>query len=186
MTNFSLKRKTGFKVKDPNYPVVILDDQHNIFYDTTKILPVKKFNIPPGEYFLSKGELERLFTTVQYDLAILPIAERLLYPDPSGFEIVYGETPHKCNVLWNEKKILFDMACLSLPKYTQYFMLFHEFGHQHYDTEEFCDLFASNSMLKYGFTPYQIQLAKNILSDRAQERKDYLDYVILKQNGQKK
>ena len=187
MMPFSLSKKTGFRVENPDMPVVILDERMGTFYDTTDILPVKKFNLPPGEYYLTKGAIKPLPFPVKHTLAILPVAERLFYPDPKSFEIVYGQTPHKCNVLWDDKKILFDISCKSMPSYLQYFMLFHEFAHEHYDTEDFCDLYANNAMLKMGFNPSQIKAAKDYgLDERNRERKDFMEYIILSQNGSKK
>jgi len=183
----SLSKKTGFRVENPDEPVVILDERMGTFYDTWNILPVKKFNLPPGDYFLTMGKITPLSSPVNHTLSILPIAERLTYPNPQNFEVVYGQTPHKCNVLWDDKKILFDISCRSLPKFMQYFMLFHEFGHEHYDTEEYCDLYANNAMLKYGFNPSQIKAAKDYgLDERNRERKDFMEYIILTQNGSKK
>ncbi len=179
MKRLNLGIKTGFRVNDPYKPILIRDNRLILFYETESLLPkVKYFNMPAGSYWVEKGYFsETLFPRI-YPLAVLPQPERIM-PDPTGFEIIFDSNPNKCSVLWDEKVIIFDTAFRSKPEPEIYFILFHEYGHQMYETEKFADLFAANMMKQKGFNPSQIRGAHdNSLSDQQTERKDFITYKL--------
>ena len=175
---FETTEKTGFLVK--SLPVIILDDNGKIFYDSSKVeKKIRAFNLPRGKYELAKGKIQKLNKPVSYPFYPMPKRERFRKL-PNDFKIVFGTNPNKCSILWNEKTILFDESMKNLTKPQIYFILFHEFGHHKYKTEKYCDLFAANMMLKHGFNPSQIGLSSiHSLSDSNFERKEYLVNKII-------
>lgn len=198
MRQIIITKKTGYQIANPDLSVIILDENKKEFYDNTLIVPVKKFNLPKGTYFLTKGELTELTNPVSYDLALLPPADRLFYPNPRNFPIRYGINKNRCSVIWDEGYILKDMSMKAMPKYIDAFITFHEFGHQYYGSnsepgtpdyeraESSCDTYAHNCMLRVGFTPWQVMLAENfgLPSDNWKQRKSFLNALIVKNNGQ--
>ena len=183
MRRLYIKRKTGFKVKDPYKPIIIRDSRGILFYDTTPIIPkVKRFNLPGGfPLYLESGNIEKLPKPVRYKLSRLPIRERYNKPKPFNFRIKFSNNPNKATIFWNHKAITFDSDFLEMPIPMVYFILFHEFGHRLYKTEKYADLYAKNMMLKRGFNPTQIGLAQIYgLSPKNIERKRYIIRKLIK------
>ena len=180
MRKLALGIKTGFRVNDPYKPIFIRDSRLILFYDTEAILPkVRYFNIPAGNYWIEKGWFSETLLPRIYPLAILPKPQRYM-PDPTNFVIEFGNNPNKCSVLWDEKIILFDNSFASKPEPEIYFILFHEYGHELYETEKYADLFAANTMKIKGFNPSQIRSAHdNSLSNYQHERKDFLTEKLI-------
>jgi len=167
--------KTGFWVTDRFKPVVIQDERGLPFYDTTPLLPrVKYFNLPAGNYTVVKGWFCETLLPRIYPLTVLPAPERVLM-DPSDFEIEFDVNPHKCSIFWDEKVIVFDKSFIDKTTPEICFVLFHEYGHQMFETEKYADLFAANLMKQKGFNPSQIVSGHNLsLSDAQQYRKDFV------------
>jgi hypothetical protein len=100
--------KTGFIVKDVYKPIIIRDARGVLFYETESLLPkVEFFNLPAGHYFVEKGWFSETLLPRVYPLAVLPPPERQ-YPDPTYFDIEFGDNPNKCSILWDERVIVFD------------------------------------------------------------------------------
>ena len=180
MRKLEIKSKTGFKVTNPNSPVVIRDHRGILFYSTEPLLPrVKEFNLPPGTYFVDTGYFVPMPQPVKNKLVKLPMPERLL-PKPSDFEIVFGNNPNKCTIFWKKGYILFDNSFREKPLPQLFFILYHEFGHARYRTEKYADLYAVNCMLSKGFNVSQIGTAPIYsLSDRATDRKEFVIEKLL-------
>lgn len=179
MRPFILHKKTGFKNLTPQQPVIIRDFRGVIFYSTEGLRPVKKFNLPEGNYFIEKGNIKPLKFPVKYRLAKLPKAQRKITP-PFKFRILFDVNPNKCTISWFNKTITFDDELRNKPLPIIYFILFHEYGHSVYRTEKYADLMASNLMKIKGFNPSQIGSAPVLsLSKRQLPRKKYLVKKII-------
>ena len=182
MRRLTLGIKTGFKVNDPTKPILIRDNRLILFYDTESLLPrVTYFNMPAGRYWVEKGFFSESILPRIYSLSMLPPPERVM-PDPTGFDIVFDNNPHKCSIFWDEKTIVFDNSFASKSEPEIYFVLFHEYGHQLYKTEKYADLYAANKMKILGFNPSQIGFAQNSsLSDAQDHRKDFLTNKLIEE-----
>lgn len=177
-------------VTNPAIPVIINDDRNISFYSTADIMPVYCFNLPSGKYIVESGEFKPMPKPIPFKLEKEPIAETALPTPPIGFDIVFGYNPNKCTIFWGRKLIVFSDQFIDypLPKITHIYM--HEFGHSKYGferlydletAEKYCDLYASNQMLRMGYNPSQIMSSeKETLSDRQQYRKDFIEGVLLK------
>ena|SRR6185369_7383486 len=175
-----LTKKTGFLNKTPNSPVNIRDFRDVLFYSTESILPVEKFNLPPGKYFIDSGNFTPLNKPVKYKLARLPIPQRF-YAKPWNFKLAFGNNPHKCSIIWAKRIIIFDKSLKEKPLNVLFFILFHEVGHAEYKDEHLADLRSQNYMKMYGFNPSQIGLAPiNSLSDNADYRKLIMVHSLIK------
>lgn len=180
MKRLSIGVKTGFWVNNVYKPILIRDSRLILFYETESLLPkAKYFNLPAGSYWVEKGFFSEYILPRIYPLAVLPQPERYM-EDPTDFPIVFDTNPNKCSILWDEKIILFDNSFLNKPEPEIYFILFHEYGHELYNTEEYADLFASNTMKIKGFNPSQIQAAHdNSLSDKNENRKNFVTSKLI-------
>lgn len=181
MKQFKVNKKSGFLIT--KLPLVILDHKKRPFYSTEKLKKkIKAFNLPKGEYYLSEGGFKQMSNPVAYSLFKMPKRERFTKPNPKNFKIVFGDNPHKCLIMWDKNTIFFDnkLKGLTIPEIM--FILFHEYGHQKYKTEKYCDLYAANMMLKKGFNPSQIGFSSlNNLSENQFERKEFLISNLLSQ-----
>lgn len=184
MFELTLTKKTGFKVTDINKPVIIRDMRGILFYSTESLTPkVKSFNLPAGTYMVDMGNFREMDAPVKYNLIPLPKPERI-HPSPIGFEFQFEPNPNKCTINFIDKTITFDTSFLEMSLPIVYFILYHEYGHQYFKTEKYCDAFAHNAMIKKGFNPSQIGRAQIFsLSYRQAHRKNYLVEKIIEANG---
>lgn len=175
MRHIKLSRKTGFKVRDKFLPINIRDTRGILFYTTEDILPkVEYFNLPEGDYFVDSGDFIEVDKPREYELAKLPPPERD-FGSLKDFVIKFGDNPHKCTVDWIDKTIEFDYQFLEKPLPEVMFILYHEEGHRYYETEEYCDLYASNLMKIRGYNPTQIARAQMFsLSSNQTPRKEFV------------
>jgi hypothetical protein len=180
----NLTEKTGFRIIDKSQPVIIRDSRGILFYSTEDLLPrVESFNLPKGSYIVDRGAFKKMSEPIDYKLPSLPPFERNR-PVPIDFEVIFGANKHKCSILWDAQKILFDTSLEDDPLPTLMFMLYHEFGHSKYKTEKYCDLYASNLMIKKGYNPSQIARAQILsLSNRQKNRKEFLSEKIIENYG---
>jgi hypothetical protein len=180
MNPLIVHKKTGFQNLTPESHVIIRDFRGVLFYSTEGLRPVKAFNLPPGTYFVDKGNIKPLSKPLHYKFARLPLPERNLKP-PFNFSVMFANNPNKCSIIWNEKTIIFDtnLKMKSLPELD--FILFHEFSHCRYTTEKYADLQATNLMKKRGYNPSQIGSAPiTSLSDMQYERKKHIVNNIIR------
>ena len=133
----------------------------------------KKFNIPAGNF------------TFDFVFDIVPI---FYYPEqkvklpksqkPNGNRVIRNISykPNIDRVAFIQAKlgnIVMDESLLDCPEFIHDFVLFHEIGHIHYRTEQYCDLYAMKCMLEKGWNPSQVYIAKKIISDK--DRQKFLD-----------
>lgn len=185
-----VRTKTGFKITDPTVPVNIRDDRGILFYSTESRVPeITEFNLPPGTYLVDSGHFREMLRPINFKLERLPVSENLLSRAPYHFEIIFEDNPNKCTIFWKEKLIVFDTKFQDAPLPELFFIYFHELGHSRYgyetryspeEAEAYCDLYASNEMLKMGFNPSQVDAApKNTLSSRQDYRKNFIEETLL-------
>jgi hypothetical protein len=155
LKRLELNFKTGFW-NTGNAPIVILDEFKRPFYDTTFQNRIKNFNLPAGEYYVVSGRFQKMANPVEFPLSPLPKIERKM-DDPENFTVKYLNNPKVATILWDEHKIVLDTQLRNLPLSHLVFILYHEYGHRYYDTNESaCDAYAKNRMLKEGYNPEQI------------------------------
>lgn len=171
--------KTGFKITNPQIPVIVRDCRGILFYSNEFQLPnVKEFNLPKGTYLVDSGFFTKMDMPVNYPLKKLPPAERNR-PIPNDFTIIWGDNPNKCSVIWPRKVILFDESLKDYRLPELFFILYHEYSHASYKTEKFCDLKAYNYMIKKGYNPAQIGMSQiDSLSGEQWKRKQFLTNII--------
>ena len=166
-----LKRKTGFKINNPEVPVIINDYRGKVFYNNSELKNRTAFNLPKGIYFIKSGNFSMLERPVLYKKNKLPLPERLR-AWPFDFKVIFAFNPQKATINWTHKVIIFDnrLRDKSLPEL--YYILFHEFAHSKFKTETLTDALAENMMINFGFNPSQIAKAPiTSLSDKQVVRK---------------
>ncbi len=209
MRSFTLNEKTGFQINEPNTPVNIRDERGILFYTTEPILPTYFFNLPKGRYFVDSGNFTPLRSPVNFRLQKLPPAEKAFGIKPTHFKIEFAPNPDKCTIYWPEKLIVYDTSFEDKPQPQTQFIFEHECGHSMYgyqrpgsdreaylqnkipgvkyfynEAEGYCDMYASNEMLKKGYNPSQIMAApRETLSDRQEMRKELVEETMLQNNG---
>lgn len=176
MRRLKVNKKTGYIVKDVNVPVIIRDERGILFYSTESLLPkVQDFNLPPGVYYIDSGYFTESKEPRHYKLPRLPQRQRVFYSNPKDFAVRFANNPNKCSVNWDTKTITFDNSFKDKPLPEVDFIIYHEYGHRLYGSEEFCDLYASYCMLSIGYNPSQIGYAQiDSLSDRQNKRKEFI------------
>lgn len=181
----ALNKKTGFRIIDRSKPVNIRDERGLLFYTTEPLLPrVEMFNLPAGTYEIDGG-IRIMDKPVKYNAIPLPPVERN-HPNPIGFDITFGDNPHKCTINFAKRLIFFDNSFKEKTLPEIYFVLYHEYAHQYYKTEKYADILASNYMLVKGFNPSQIARAHiTSLSCRQLHRKKFNVEQLITANGNK-
>lgn len=174
MKRLDLDCKTGFW-NTSNSPIVILDDVHREFYDTSLLENrVWQFNLPAGEYYVMAGKFQQMMSPVNYPLSPLPKPEKKMQ-NPEHFKINYLNNPNTASIHWDDNKIVLDKSLRSATLPELIFILYHEYGHRFYNNEIACDIYAMNRMLKEGYNPSQIGGAiVHTLSDKNYSRKEKL------------
>jgi hypothetical protein len=183
-------KKSGFIITKPETPVNIRDYRGIMFYTTEPIMPVYDFNLPVGKYMVDSGYFKQAPNPINFKLEKLPISETALPRFPYDFKIVFAKNPNKCTIFWAKKLIVFDTRFEYCPLPELFFIFYHECGHARYgfkrlysmkEAEAYCDLYASNCMLRDGFNPSQIMKApKQTLSAKQDYRKNFIEEVLYK------
>lgn len=169
-----MHKKTGFTNLTPTRPVVIRDFRGVEFYSTIGLGQVESFNLPEGQYFIESGLIGELEKPVKVKLIEMPTAQRWMR-NPENFNVYFEYNPNKCTIDWDTDTIVFDTAFQTAPLPSIYFILFHEFGHSLYTTEEYADMYAANRMLQKGFNMSQIGMSPLVsLSEKQYNRKNNL------------
>lgn len=187
MFALNVTKKTGYRLTDVYTPVIIRDKRGVLFYSTESNLPnIKSFNLPPlGEqFFVYSGKFKEMDSPVDYNLIELPSPEIPGMPSPIGFEFIFAPNKHKCTISFQNKTITFDTSFREKSLPDIYFILYHEYGHQFFNTEKWADVFASNAMLVKGFNPEQIARSQvTTLSCHQSHRKEFNVIKLLQANG---
>ena len=175
-----LNKKTGFKNVFPYRPLVIRDFRGIVFYSTVGLKPVECFNLPIGTYYIDLGTILILKEPIKTKKLALPRVERF-FPSPENFNIVFDENPNKCTVDWDNELITFDNSFLQADLPSIFGILYHEMGHQYYDTEKYADLYACKMMFDKGYNESQIgKWPMFSLSEQQYERKKFIINQITK------
>lgn len=183
MKKFNVNTKTSFYT--PQKRIKIFDSRGILFYDSKRVPNFNgRFTLPKihtaGYMYKTKGKFQKVDNFQNYDLS-LPTFERDKQNDFSEFKIAFARNPYKCTIFHRKKLILFDNSFLSKPYYHIAFILFHEVGHNWYNTEELADTYSVKTMLKKGYTPFQIlEAADKTLSGKNNKRKKNVLEVLKK------
>lgn len=159
MRNFRVEKASGFTANDS---VLIFDAEGKVFYRFQKPGLIK-FNLPKGSY-MTASEIKQLPKPHEYNFKRTRKREFFNYTPPkiSDLEIRFANNPNKASVFPKKHLVIIDESFKKLPKYCIQYLLAHEIGHYHYKTEEFCDEFAQELMLKKGFNKSQIETAARL------------------------
>lgn len=121
---------------------------------------------------------------LEFDNIQLPKKEKN-FVVKNNYTFTLGKNPNKASIKIFEGEILMDESFKYEPIPFATFVAFHELGHNYYYTEKYCDMFATNEMLKRGYNPSQCYYSNYYcLSDAQKERKkfqfDYLEKIKYK------
>lgn len=167
-----VKRKTLFFF--PNFKndlLNIYDNKGVLFYSSDFVSNfLGYFYLPSGTY-TANHYFKQVNGKLQQPKIKLPKRERDFKHNFKEFKILFGINKHKCTIDHDEKTILFDNSFLDAPKYVLAFILYHEQGHNFYETEWKADLFSVAKMLKEGYNISQIIKAPFTLSEKQENRK---------------
>lgn len=156
LKRISVSEKTGYRNINGK-PIILLDENGEIFYDTSELENIVwNFNLPAGNYYVLRGKFTKTPNPVNFPLASLPPPERVKSGNPENFDVSFLENPFTGSVFWDSRKIYLDNSLKDLSLPALVFVLYHEYAHRYYITEEYCDIFASNKMLDEGYNPSQI------------------------------
>jgi hypothetical protein len=150
---------------------------NNAVYFNLPSIDIVKFDI------LTKNNVQPLKNNIlQYDEIKLPPREKNhVVKDYINIEI--AKNPNKASTKILEAYIKLDTSFLYKPLPFTLFVLLHELGHNYYSTEKFCDMWATNEMLKLGYNPSQCFYSNfYCLSDAQTERKKYQFEYLKKVN----
>lgn len=166
------KKKTLFFFPEfKNKVLNIYDNRGILFYSSDFVSNFGgKFYLPKGE-FSSNHFIKQISGSLKQPKILLPKREHFYNHDFNKFKIIFGENKHKCSIFHDDKIILFDNSFLNKPKYIIDFILFHEMGHNYYETEYKADLYSVAKMLKDGYNISQIIKAPFSMSENQEERK---------------
>lgn len=185
-----LNKKEGFRITNPQIPVIITDSRGLVFYDNSNLIEPEKFNLPPGfDLNIESGNFRKLQSPVNFGKIPLEKPDRHKKQNPLNFRIIFNRNPAQVTVDWGQQCVFFDNSFKekSIPEI--YFSLFHECGHRFWDTGDLaemnCDEYAVNQMLKFGFNPSQCGGAIIQVLNKPENifRKENLINKILKSNG---
>lgn len=156
MREIRVSKPTGFRAKNS---VHILDKHGRTFYQFQKDGNID-FNLPVGTY-LTMSELTPLPAPIRYDFKAKRKREVFHYsiPKPSEIKVEFAPNPNKASILLPKRHIIFDTSWNRFPGFVKKYLFYHELGHYLYKTEEFCDEFAQEQMLKEGYNKSQIEFA---------------------------
>lgn len=157
MGKFIIHRKSGFKSSTP----VRIYDKRGLFYYCER---PNWFNLPAGEYYVD-GEIKRT-TPRNFRKLSLPPREKLnSLPDPSKLKIYKGNHNHKAFIVTGTNEIIMSNEMMEQLTPQIHAIFLHELGHYYYKTEVYCDMFAFNKMIEYGYNPSQISFLTKTLSN---------------------
>lgn len=156
MKNFRVEKASGYTANDS---VLIFDAEGKPFYRFAQPGLIK-FNLPKGSY-MTATDIRPQSKPHEYNFVRKRQREFFQYTPPkiSDLEIRFEDNPNKASVYPKKHLVVIDKEFQKLPKYCIQYLLAHEIGHYHYKTEEFCDEFAQELMLKKGFNKSQIEEA---------------------------
>ena len=151
MRKIIVDKPSGFKGLNE---VLIFDKSGRKFYDYKKN-GVIEFNLPEGIYY-TNSDFEKCRKMHAYSFPRKRKRENYNYKEPEKVEVIFQKNPNKASVFLQRNLIVLDPSFLKYPSYVVEYLISHEIGHYYYKTEEFCDEFAQERMLKRGYNKSQI------------------------------
>jgi len=154
-----IQKKTG--VRTDATSVMVFDSVGRIFYMKNNESGVFfTFNLPAGSYSMDVGNASfNLVAPVRFSLKKLPRPTRHKNRPPKSVRFVWIDNANKCSINLTDGVVMADKSLRKLPIFCKVFIFFHEVGHYYYKSEQECDNFAGNQMLKRGYNPSQILYA---------------------------
>ena len=154
---FKVNKISGFFTMDREVRIYTLDGEIFYFSNNRK---VTKFNLPKGVY-KTDNNIKLNIKPFSFKVKKLPPFERCL-KRPKKIKLFFQPNPNKCTVRLNEGIIIMDTAIKELPKPCIMFVLGHELGHYYYKSENKCDNYSFNLLLKQGYNPSQLIWASEL------------------------
>ncbi len=151
MRKIEVTKPTGFI---GNNDVLIFDNKGRKFY-SFRTNGEFKFNLPVGTYF-TNSEFKQAPKMHTYEFKRTRKRENYNFKEPEKVKVIFATNPNKASIFLTLHRIVIDPSFLKYPSYVVEYLISHEIGHYYYKTEEFCDEFAQERMLKKGFNKSQI------------------------------
>jgi len=139
--------KTG--VYTPNKCLVFRDGLGGLFYESRG----NHFNLPKGKYRIMGAY--QLIEPVIFPLNKMPYVEKAGYNFRNDHKLVIAPNPNKAQIDTKKCIIYIDPSFYEKGSAMTQYILSHEIAHHFYNTEEFCDAYAENKLLKLGYNPSQ-------------------------------
>ena len=162
-----LDKATGFTAEGPIHIKTIDGRPFYVISKTGKV----KFNLPKGEY-ITETQLKRLSTPHLYKFERKRKREHYNFdmPKPKQLKVEFRDNPNKASIFPRKHTIVMDHSFQNMPEYVKKYVFYHELGHYLYKTEEFCDEFAQEKMLKDGYNKSQIEAAARVTLHNGHDR----------------
>ena len=162
-----LDKATGFIAEGPIHVKTIDGRPFYVISKTGKV----KFNLPKGEY-ITETPLKRLAAPHLYKFERKRKREHYHFemPKANQIKVEFRDNPNKASIFPRKHTIVMDNSFQSMPEYVKKYVFYHELGHYLYKTEEFCDEFAQEKMLKDGYNKSQIEAAARVTLHNGHDR----------------
>lgn len=158
---FILPHKASFITYDKD--VKIFDDRKKEFYffkwdyEREYLL----FNLPKGKYY-TENKIQKI-KNFDFTLNELPPPETNSYQIIKKINIIPASNNHKGSIIIDtingKADIYYDKSLDDLPYFCKDFIIGHELGHLYYISEDLCDVYSRNLLLKLGYNPSQLNKA---------------------------
>ena len=157
--NLTIEKPTGFIA---NGPIHIKTADGRPFYVLNKTGQIK-FNLPKGEY-ITETPVKQLSKPHLYKFESKRKREHFNFdlPKPKQLKVLFQDNPNKASIFPRKHTIIMDNSFETMPEYVKKYVFYHELGHYLYKTEEYCDEFAQEKMLKDGYNKSQIEAAARV------------------------
>lgn len=151
MKYLKIDKPTGFIGNDS---VKIYEKNGQLFYSFAKEGKIK-FNLPKGEYY-TNSDIVQCSKMHSYDFKRTRKRENFHYEEIDRVKVVIAPNPNKASIFLKKHIVVIDPSFLKMGRAVIDYLISHEIGHYHYKSEEFCDEFAQERLLKQGYNKSQI------------------------------
>ena len=167
MRELNVIKPTGYIGCDS---VKIYDKNKKLFYEF-KTQGEFKFNLPKGLYY-TNSEFKENGKPHLYDFKAKRKREFFNYtpPELGKLKVVFKPNPNKASVFMKQHLVVIDPSFLNYPRFVLKYILSHEVAHYYYKSEDFCDEFAQEQMLKAGYNKSQIEACARLTLHAGHER----------------
>lgn len=151
-----IKEPSVFFFTKTDKPIKILDDRGVLFHYIEKQTG-NKFTLPKGRYTIIHDNNVEYIGKHFYEPQILPPERNIpfklkkIVPVPNYQPLA--------SIFYYTGTILMDKRLLSAPLPMVYAVFYHEMGHRYYQSENKCDHYSAQMMLRDGFNASQIYAA---------------------------